>query len=54
MNNSNTTLKSNFAASPSRYVREHMGYYGYSYENFTNLCRCTAGMVKVVVIDKNL
>ena len=52
MKNSNTTFKSNFAVAPGRYVKEHMEYYGYSYEKFADLCGCSVESVKEIVIDK--
>ncbi len=51
-----TELKSpnkfNFGVAPGRYIKEHMEYYGYSYEKFADICNSSVEAVKETVIDK--
>ena len=51
-----TELKSrnkfNFGVAPGRFIKEHMEYYGYSYEKFADICNCSVDAVKEIVIDK--
>ena len=47
MTKSKTTFELNYAVAPGEYVKEHMEYYGFSYQKFAELCNCSAESVKV-------
>ena len=52
MSKSKTKYQFNFAVAPGRYIKEHMEYYGYSYEKFAKLCNCSVKSVKEIVIEQ--
>ena len=52
MSKLNSTFELNYAVAPGEYVEEHMEYYGYSFQQFADLCGCSAKSVEEVVIDK--
>ncbi len=41
-----------FAIAPGEYVKEHVEYYGYSYQQFADICNCSVESVKEIVNDK--
>ena len=45
-------FKLKYAFAPGEFVEDHMEYHGYSYEKFADLCGCSVGSVKKVVVDK--
>ena len=52
MAKSETPFQCNFAVAPGRYIKEHMEYYGYSFQKFAEICNCSVEEVKEIVIDK--
>ena len=51
MAKSETPYQCNFAVAPGRYIKEHMEYYGYSYQKFADICNCPVESVKEIVIN---
>ena len=52
MSISSSTFELNYAVAPGEYVKEHMEYYGYSFQKFAEICNCSVEEVKEIVIDK--